>query len=178
MATALTYAQRNALAEKPALTPLGKTDFLYTPGKPEFEGIVAGILGNVGTAGDGFDALFHSVASIVDGDIAAIGALDSILTGVGFVAGAFDAAVLAPIVKEHASFLQGGTSALAAVDAGFGGSPPPPPAPPAPKPKPKPQPPTSNPKQPPGGTPFGGEIPPGEGGVGPRPPGLGRNQNT
>lgn len=136
MAATLTYTQRNALAEQPALAPLPKDAFTYTPGKPEFAGIVAGILGNVGTSSDGFDALFNAVAGIVDSDIAALGGLDSILSGVGFVAGAFDAANYAPIVGEYAAFLKAG-------DVQVNGTPPsgPPPTsqPPPKRPPPPPQ---------------------------------------
>ncbi|HWY55748.1 MAG TPA: hypothetical protein VNZ03_14870 [Terriglobales bacterium] len=138
-----TWQQRNALAELPAIPPLAKGALTYTPGKPQFSDLANSILGNVGTGADGFDALFNLVASTIDSDIAAVPILDTILADVGFVAGALDAAVLAPIAAEHAAFLAGGQASLAGVDAGFGGgsAPPPPPPPSGTKPgKPQPQP--------------------------------------
>ncbi len=125
-----TYQQRNALAELATMAQLGANDLIYKPGPPQFADLAAGILGNVGTSGDGFDALFSLVSSTIDSDIASVPALDTILADVGFVAGALDAAVLAPIAAEHAAFLAGGDVQLTGVDNGFGTGPPPPPPPP------------------------------------------------
>lgn len=116
----LTWQQRNALAKLATMSPLAKGDVTYTPGPPQFADLATSILGNVGTNGDGFDALFNLVASTIDGDISSISTLDTILADVGFIPGALDAAVLAPIVAQHAAFLAGGDAQLAPVDAGLG----------------------------------------------------------
>jgi hypothetical protein len=117
---ALTYQQRNATSEQAALAPLPPGALVYTPGKPQFGDLANSILGNVGTSGDGFDSLFLAVASTIDTDITALASLDALLSGLDFVAGALDAAILAPVATQYASASATGAALLRGVDAAMG----------------------------------------------------------
>jgi hypothetical protein len=117
MATApLSFSDRNALAQLAAAPALAPGALVYTPGKPQFSALVVSILGNAGTPSDGFDSIFAGIASIVEGDIAALSALDVLLTGIEFVPGALDSVGFSPIVKEYAPFVHSGDAQLGEVD--------------------------------------------------------------
>jgi hypothetical protein len=118
----LTYVDRNTASKLGALPFMGANDLLYRPGPPQFQSLTSGTLGNLGTPQDGFDSLFTSVASILDADITAVGALDTILTGVGFVEGALDAALFSPIAKLYAPLLVAGEAQLGKIETGLYGT--------------------------------------------------------
>ena len=127
MTAPLTYQQRNALAGNPAIAPLAKGALTYTPGKPQFSSLAASILGNTGTSADGFDALFASVADIIDPEITSVTVLDGILLGLGFVPGALDAVTFSPIADQYSAFAKAGDLNLEGLDGtqpgGGGGGP-------------------------------------------------------
>jgi hypothetical protein len=122
----LSFSDRNALARVAAVPPLAPDALIYTPGPPQFADLTASTLGNAGTPSDGFDSLFSSVAGIVDGDIAALAALDTLLAGVAFVPGTLDAVMFAPIAKDYAAFIKAGDGQLGGGGGGGGTKPPPP----------------------------------------------------
>lgn len=120
-----TYQQRNTASRLPALPPLAPGALTYTPGKPQFSDLAAQTLGNAGTSADGFDALFTSVASIVDADIASLAVFDALAVAGGFVDGAVSAILLEPIAHEYSAFLAVGDADMGSVDDGNGqGGPP------------------------------------------------------
>jgi hypothetical protein len=121
----LTYQQRDAASKLPFMPPLKPGDLVYTPGKPQFSQLAADTLGNAGTTGDGFDALFASVATIVDADIISMGVLDGFLAAAGFVDGAIASAVYTPIAHQYDTFLAVGDADIGSIDDVIGGSSPP-----------------------------------------------------
>lgn len=117
MATgSLTFAQRNAASELPAVAALADGELVYTPGPPQFSSLVASILGNAGTSSDGFDSIFNAIAAIVDGDIAALGAVDVFLTGIEFLPGALDGVMFSPIAGLMAVTRTAGDGLLKGMD--------------------------------------------------------------
>lgn len=133
-----TYQQRNALADKPSIAALAPGELIYKPGPPQFSSLAGGVLGNAGTSADGWDSLFSSVASIVEGDIAGLSVFDSLLSDLGFVTGALDAVLYSPIAHDYSAYLKAGDAQLNETDTSTN------PPPPHKKPHPKIEPPPRN----------------------------------
>jgi hypothetical protein len=89
---------------------------LFSPVTPDFAGFAAQQLGDLGTGADGFDALFALPAANIDADIAALADLDTLLTAMDFVEGAFATAVLTPIDSALPSLLAAGDALLTAME--------------------------------------------------------------
>lgn len=85
---------------------------IFTPSSVDFGGYAQQQLGDLGTGTDGFDALFNSVASIIDGDTADLGNYDSLLSAMAFTPGDFASTYLAPVDGNLGSFIDDGDSLI------------------------------------------------------------------
>ena len=89
---------------------------LFVPSTPDFESTAAEDLGNLGTAADGFDAIFAVPAGALDADLAGLAELDQLLADADFVGGALDTLAIAPLQADIASTQAEGEPTVGAID--------------------------------------------------------------
>lgn len=83
---------------------LGSDDLRITVSDPEFSPLVASVLGNEITDGDGWDNDLASIAATFGNDTALVDSMTQHIVEADFTEGAADTAVLAPIASATAAF--------------------------------------------------------------------------
>jgi len=88
--------------------------FVATP--LDLQSTVAQDLGNLGTAADGFDAIFNALMLAQQTGLAGLSALDQLLADADFVAGALDTTTIAPFSSDIAALSDAGDPLVGAVE--------------------------------------------------------------
>lgn len=96
---------------------------IFAPSTPDFESLVAQDLGNLGTAADGFDALFSIPALALQPDLDSLIVLEDLLSAMDFADGALELTLLQPFASAVADFQAAGDVLMGNVDTAVGTSP-------------------------------------------------------
>jgi len=70
---------------------------IFNPITTDFAGYVKQQLGDLGTGTDGWDAVYNPIAAAIDGDIASLGDLDTLISAASFTLGAFGQVMFAAL---------------------------------------------------------------------------------